>query len=897
MALLLGGCGGDVVAPPEETDATGNLLVMVSTTGGGSDPDGYLVTVGSRTGDTGADGTVLFEGLDPGSHTVELTGLADNCLVSGDATAAATVVAGATAEVAFDVQCGLWQIVACPGLSLEADSGTPLDPIAIGSLPASLEPPVAAAISVEGQPTSSLALIEVWAEGEGEPGPPTLIVPLHPVTPLEGGTVELTVSDAVRACEPVSFEIQPLPEAPGELAAVVDLLQQRLSAQATELGTTTEDLVSTPLSDLPHGLWPLALAQTALDHPDSPESLRAMADGALGTDALDLLDRILARTTLRATLAAASAAAPTTTAQAPAASAEAPEMQILRASAIGCDQTILNGSTPLALHNCMVAAADAKKEISSISRRVKADIGNAMVTLLEKGGPVGEGAASALGYAAWVLESETQKAAALYPSRFTHIDVGLSHHRFKEDDPATGTVDWVNVWATSDGYDLQKEILDGFREATGTSNPLDKFGTSVGSSIDDQTNRLRGTLEAAAGDTELDIEPELFGPVNVGVPDWTDMDVVAGESIQLGPELEYKAWIHGSSNLEIRTEDGMFGGQQIAKILEVTVGTISIVFTPADTLVPASHSPHEVIEFDVKVEDAHFPDRVDIDLSYTVQGDADTSLDGPLKVYYVPPENPVPSIDDWVAIRYIGKTGARANGPERVGKARIRFAEITISPRGGCLEPGDTLRFDVEAEGLGDETVEWSADVGSITADGLYTAPTTPPGDGTATITAVSTENRLVRDEVDVRVGGCSCGFSVTVEGETFTGTSGDEMVLAVDGSPVTVFGVDIADAGLSLQLRWDPLSLGATGTVQATVLSGTFWPLREWFGFATAPGQTLTMDVTVNDGDLFAAEFSGPITLQNQDGQERIGVMNGWFNVRWDSDNWQTGGNRCSVE
>src|SRR5438552_1788322 len=60
------------------------LAVSTSTTGSNLDPDGYTVTVdGSTSQSIGTNGLATFVGLAVGNHTVLLSGVAQNCTVSG----------------------------------------------------------------------------------------------------------------------------------------------------------------------------------------------------------------------------------------------------------------------------------------------------------------------------------------------------------------------------------------------------------------------------------------------------------------------------------------------------------------------------------------------------------------------------------------------------------------------------------------------------------------------------------------------------------------------------------------------------------------------------------------------------------------------------------------------
>jgi hypothetical protein len=85
---------------------TGSLTATTSTSGSGLDPDGYTVTVdGGASQAIGINGSVTFDNLTAGSHSVEITGVAANCSVSGPNPRTVSVPAGGTANTAFSVTC------------------------------------------------------------------------------------------------------------------------------------------------------------------------------------------------------------------------------------------------------------------------------------------------------------------------------------------------------------------------------------------------------------------------------------------------------------------------------------------------------------------------------------------------------------------------------------------------------------------------------------------------------------------------------------------------------------------------------------------------------------------------------------------------------------------------
>ncbi|HYT73034.1 MAG TPA: hypothetical protein VEK78_16735 [Gemmatimonadales bacterium] len=94
----------EVVPPPPPT--TGNLTVTAATSGQNQDPDGYTVTVdGGQSKSIANDGSVTYDGLTAGDHTVELSGVASNCTVNGANPRTVSVPAGSTAQTEFAVSC------------------------------------------------------------------------------------------------------------------------------------------------------------------------------------------------------------------------------------------------------------------------------------------------------------------------------------------------------------------------------------------------------------------------------------------------------------------------------------------------------------------------------------------------------------------------------------------------------------------------------------------------------------------------------------------------------------------------------------------------------------------------------------------------------------------------
>lgn len=816
--LLFSGCGSDGTgpSPDPDPDPTGGIRVTAATSGPRPDPDGYTVSLGSFERAIEVNGTTVFRELETGSHTVELAGLSENCTVSGESSVPVTVQAGAIAEVVFEVDCGWFVSAECPALALETTSGAPLSEVAMGSLPTTFEFPVAASVSLDGSSHEGFAFIR--SDDPESHGNPRILVPLHPASPMEGGSVTLTVSDGTRACGPVDFTIDPLPPAEGESEAIVDLLQELLGRQASQFATTPEELVSTPMEELPRGVWPLALAQGLLDDPANDRSLRAVVEGSQGSEVVVWLDRLLARTELRSSLESLSGAS------------GGPEaLPRPDASATRCLPEFVNGSDASVLDECMTAAAEARRRAEGIAQKVADQIGDVMSVASQLELPVAGIVEAVLSSVFWVIQSEREKAAALYPSRFTQMNLEVSRQEFAEDEDDEGRVSRAEVYATSEGFDLLQEIVDGITQALSLAQSTGEFDISTDTPVDDAVGELQSAIEQRIREMELedfDIPPELFGPVDVTDPQWIQARVATGNSIEMAGDLGYEPVLWGSAVLSVRTFDGKFGGEQIAEQAEVTIPPIQMIITPKDTAVKASDPENpEFVTFQVEVLESISPDSVDLDLDeHPRQGLAEIRISPGGSVHevdYLAPSEPDFDGEDLIVVRHIGRSGARANGPPRTATATVRFGSITLSPRNPCVEPGETADpLQVEVQGLQDESVTWWASHGDIDENGAFTAPTEPPPGRDVTIRATSVAQPEISDEITAQVGACDlCRYDLTLSGGVSgvgqgpAGFASDEgyLELVLDGDRVPDTPGDRIHSGFDV--TWD----GETGTYPVT--------------------------------------------------------------------------------
>lgn len=138
----LAGCGDTLIS----VSTDGRIEISVTTTGLDVDADGFSVSVDGGTQQFVAPaGRVTLAGLSAGSHSVFLSGLAENCHVDGSNPRTVVVGGDGRAAVSFSVVCarattgGFTILVTTAGTPADPDgyvlavAGAPLRPIGISA--------------------------------------------------------------------------------------------------------------------------------------------------------------------------------------------------------------------------------------------------------------------------------------------------------------------------------------------------------------------------------------------------------------------------------------------------------------------------------------------------------------------------------------------------------------------------------------------------------------------------------------------------------------------------------------------------------------------------------------------------------------------------------------------
>jgi len=84
---------------------TGDLRVVVSTSGDRLDPDGYVAALDTVRQSVSANGSAVFAKVTPGTHTASLLDLSEGCEVNDGNPRKFVIASGGIAEVRFEVVC------------------------------------------------------------------------------------------------------------------------------------------------------------------------------------------------------------------------------------------------------------------------------------------------------------------------------------------------------------------------------------------------------------------------------------------------------------------------------------------------------------------------------------------------------------------------------------------------------------------------------------------------------------------------------------------------------------------------------------------------------------------------------------------------------------------------
>lgn len=763
---------------------------------------------------------------------------------------------------AVDFADGL-ETVACTGLSLGAASGMPLDLVDAGTVPSNLEPPLAARVLSSDGTMAGYA----WFESNDEGGL-DLVTPLHPSGSIEGGEVWIRATDGSVACEPLSFTIDPMPPSPGELGAVVDLLEDILHEQAAVLGATPEDLQAPP-DAIPEVLLPMAVVQWVLDHPDNEASLRAVADGTSPENvSLERTEALLARTGLRESLVDRRAEV---SRQAPAATPPATSgatVYYCTPEYVGTDIELLSGC----MNEFLRQEELAEERFQSASNRER--LADAVIQDLLHPEEPASNTRSVITSVAFPAGGQAfslllSLPASLSPPR----PVGESEFEaiptyWPEDDPTSGS--WRGtIMAYSQGWDPFVDFLDELTISSAVA-ALERFDAheEVRRLVEGEVAEIIAEILEPQESSDLDdyYPPRPFGPFDVEDEMWSTVQYIGtedGKSVEQVTHTTNRPVMAGGTLLRVVVGDGedLLGKQQVEWRQPLQVDTIKVWVEPSDTLLPFGASA----TFRVTVENAYFPDSLDVKTDLGTWELFEATGENNFDLVYTAPASSSTGYDA-LAVEHIARTGARDDSrvrTRRLGLAIIAFGQVEITPEPACVPLGGApIQFTAEVSGsVSDSELEWHASLGTISDDGLYTPPSQA---GTDTITATVAGNPRIGDSVEFRVGGCTCVARIEV-GSSTDETTGMRFYLSDDLTGVQAFdwtGEYPSSATFGFGL--DPaesqvIPFGETGEFSALVTGGIN---GTGFGNTSDTASLLILTVEQNTGSIFAGTATGQVEL-----------------------------------
>lgn len=163
---------------------------------------------------------------------------------------------------------------------------------------------------------------------------------------------------------------------------------------------------------------------------------------------------------------------------------------------------------------------------------------------------------------------------------------------------------------------------------------------------------------------------------------------------------------------------------------------------------------------------------------------------------------------------------------------------VTVSPQAPMVAEGDRVQFSAEVSNARDTAVSWSASAGSISADGLFTAPA-HAASKTVTVTATSTGHASAHASVSV---------TITAAGPTI---STARIPDAVDSTP---YNTSLVASGGRQPYQWSIASGSLPAGLQLSSTTGTLT------GSATKTG-SFPFSIRVTDANAHSATQS--LTLE----------------------------------
>ncbi len=652
---------------------------------------------------------------------------------------------------------------------------TPLVPVVLGGLPAG-RTDLYAELAVPGGSTPTevggytLPLVPRGGTNYA------LTVALHPSGDADGGAFEVRVrGDADWVTEPLALTLLPLPEAPGAFSGALAAFQEALDRRFAALGTTREAVLAADWeTELDPSLYPAAVAQTLLNDPTHDRDLGDLLAGSsslfaeLGTNEVDaaLLDRLAAAGGLDALFAELLVHEPGDPSGAP----------TLGAPGTATTPAGISISSAADLDGAMNRAWAAAREIdpSTATGELLQAYGLTLGALGLVTGPQGAAVTAALGSALWAYQTYLEGQASLLPRHF--VDGSLSFDLdipvFEEDRPGPATWSNVRVSARSEGWKLDKVIVDFLLNLAGSADAYAGWVKQLDDATESFVRSATGWLfttqigKLPVGQSGfVEIPPETWADIDVSGEPWSEGRLASGDAVWIMSATTLDPLRPGEALLTVETAISHFGDATPAFAREVvTVQAIEIDIEASATSV----QPGEIVDLDITVLGA-----LDAGLEWTLSAGA-SWVSGPTEVgdgvwtAQIQTPNATEQFPVQATFTSTATGGARdtPGAPERAATVRILSVHVIVDPPSAILAEGESQQFQAIVLGTDNDEVTWSAfdpngAPAAIGANGLFTAPAEQ---GSYLVVATSVADPTAEGYANVTVVG-ECSWTLTIDG------------------------------------------------------------------------------------------------------------------------------------
>ena len=220
------------------------------------------------------------------------------------------------------------------------------------------------------------------------------------------------------------------------------------------------------------------------------------------------------------------------------------------------------------------------------------------------------------------------------PRYLTGLDVRMSPARYDEDEDEIGRITTIDVRAANEGWKLDRTIVNSLLSQASipwskgvskvvrpqdVSEPVQELGsTMIDEIFDDIFGRVAEAPVSDGGESTgmlACVPSETFGPVSIRSPEWSDVSIIDGQSIQKVDRLTYEPVDTGPTRYMISTEppsDGVvrFGGQLARTCPVVDVDPIQVLVDPPAKQVEAG----EEVILEAEVVHSQHPDELKWDI-------------------------------------------------------------------------------------------------------------------------------------------------------------------------------------------------------------------------------------------------------------------------------------------